>query len=41
MDIQIQSLGFDADKKLLDFIRGKINKLINTNYYDILCRSAK
>ncbi len=27
MDIQIQSLGFDADKKLLDFIKSKMSKL--------------
>lgn len=28
MDIQIQSLGFDADKKLIDFIKSKTTKLI-------------
>ena len=27
MDIKIQSIHFDADKKLLDFIREKLNKL--------------
>ena len=27
MDIQIQSLGFDADKKLLKFINSKVSKL--------------
>jgi len=27
MDIQIQSLGFDADKKLLNFINSKVSKL--------------
>lgn len=27
MDIKIQSIHFDADKKLLDFIKEKVNKL--------------
>jgi putative sigma-54 modulation protein len=33
MDIKIQSIHFDADKKLLDFIREKVSKLdaINDN----------
>lgn len=29
MDIKIQSIHFDADQKLLDFIREKVNKLDN------------
>lgn len=28
MNIQIHSIGFDADKKLLDFIHQKIDKLV-------------
>ncbi len=28
MNIQIHSIGFDADKKLLDFIRQKVDKLV-------------
>lgn len=32
MDIKIHSIHFDADKKLIDFINGKVNKLIQ--FYD-------
>lgn len=32
MDIQIHSIHFDADKSLIDFINGKVKKLIQ--YYD-------
>ena len=32
MKVKIQSLHFDADKKLLDFIQEKVNKL--ETYYD-------
>jgi len=32
MNTKIQSVHFDADKKLLEFIQERINKL--TNYYD-------
>ena len=32
MDIKIQSLRFDADIKLLDFVESKVNKL--EQYYD-------
>ena len=32
MDIKIQSLRFDADAKLLDFVEGKVNKL--EQYFD-------
>lgn len=31
MNIQIQSVKFDADKRLLDFIENKINKLDRLN----------
>ncbi|MBI3134598.1 MAG: ribosome-associated translation inhibitor RaiA [Bacteroidetes bacterium] len=27
MDLQVHSLHFDADKKLIDFVNGKVNKL--------------
>lgn len=32
MDIKIHSIHFDADKKLIDFINGKVKKLIQ--FYD-------
>lgn len=32
MEIQIQSIHFDADKKLLDFVENKLNKL--ETFYD-------
>lgn len=32
MNVQIQSIHFDADKKLLDFVNEKIDKL--THFYD-------
>ena len=32
MKIKVQSIHFDADKKLLDFIQEKVNKL--THFYD-------
>lgn len=32
MDIKIHSIHFDADKKLINFIEGKVKKLIQ--YYD-------
>lgn len=32
MEIKIHSIHFDADKKLIDFINGKVKKLIQ--YYD-------
>ena len=32
MQVKIQSIHFDADKKLLDFIQGKVDKL--GHYYD-------
>ena len=32
MDIKIHSIHFDADKKLIDFINGKVSKLIQ--FYD-------
>ncbi|MFN5325099.1 MAG: ribosome hibernation-promoting factor, HPF/YfiA family [Bacteroidota bacterium] len=32
MKIKVQSIHFDADQKLIDFIEGKIEKL--THYYD-------
>ncbi|MBI3510968.1 MAG: ribosome-associated translation inhibitor RaiA [Bacteroidetes bacterium] len=37
MDIQIQSIHFTADKKLLDFIEEKIGKL--NHYYDRIISS--
>lgn len=32
MDIKVQSIHFDADQKLVDFIEEKVNKL--SQYYD-------
>jgi putative sigma-54 modulation protein len=32
MDLQVHSLHFDADKKLLEFVNGKVNKL--ETYFD-------
>ncbi len=32
MEIKVQSIHFDADQKLIEFIEEKLNKL--TNYYD-------
>ena len=32
MQVKIQSIHFDADKKLIDFINEKVNKL--SHYYD-------
>ncbi|MGZ4035274.1 MAG: ribosome hibernation-promoting factor, HPF/YfiA family [Bacteroidia bacterium] len=37
MTVQIQSVHFDADKKLLDFVEERIDKL--THYYDGIIRS--
>ncbi len=37
MTLKIQSVHFDADKKLLEFIQGRIDKL--THYYDGIIRS--
>ena len=37
MKTNIQSVHFDADKKLLEFIQGRIDKL--THYYDGILRS--
>ncbi|MBK9192332.1 MAG: ribosome-associated translation inhibitor RaiA [Crocinitomicaceae bacterium] len=32
MDLQVHSLHFDADKKLIEFVNGKVNKL--ETYFD-------
>ena len=32
MEIKVQSIHFDADQKLIDFVEEKLNKL--TQYYD-------
>lgn len=37
MDIQIQSIHFDADRKLISFIEEKVGKL--THFYDGIIRS--
>lgn len=37
MTVKIQSVHFDADKKLLEFIQGRIDKL--TQYYDEIITS--
>jgi putative sigma-54 modulation protein len=37
MDIQIQSIHFDADRKLINFIEEKVGKL--THFYDGIIRS--
>jgi putative sigma-54 modulation protein len=37
MDIQIQSIHFDADSKLINFIEEKVGKL--THFYDGIIRS--
>lgn len=37
MDIQIQSIHFNADRKLIDFIEEKVGKL--THFYDGIIRS--
>ena len=37
MDINIKTTHFDADKKLIDFVQNKVNKL--DKYFDGIIRS--